>query len=76
MGCIGISPIVDGIKNEFSGELHVIRVDIQSETADDLRKDYDFSITPTFLLFDEEGNLIWRQTGSLDVDQLRSNLSP
>jgi thioredoxin-related protein len=67
---------VDGIKNEFSDELRIIRVDIQSETADDLRNDYEFSITPTFLLFDGEGNLIWRQTGSLDTDQLRSKLTP
>ncbi len=71
-----MKPIVDGIENEFDGRLIVIRLNIQEKVGRELAPRYGFQYTPTFILFDEEGDEIWREVGSLDVERVRQSISP
>ncbi len=70
-------PIVDGIEQDHQGELSVIRVNIQSGGTAPLLQTYGFQYTPTFILFDGEGEEVLRSVGAIDpqqVDQVLESL--
>ena len=71
-----IEPVVNRIEENYSEQLNVIRVDIQSSAGRELASAYDFQFTPTFIFFDEDGQEVWRQVGSLDSDRVRVTLKP
>jgi hypothetical protein len=54
--------------------LVVIRVDIQSEAGAQLTSRYGSRVSPTFIFFDATGAEQWRSFGSIDADQVRSEL--
>ena len=66
-------PIVDGLEQEFGGELLVLRVDVQSKSGKDFGRDYG-AMTPTFVFFDAEGNELWRALGTLDAEKVRQSM--
>ena len=59
-GCIAFQPIVESIEAEYSPEYNILRVDIHTQVGRDLREIYDFSFTPEFVLFNTNGEEIWR----------------
>lgn len=59
-GCITVEPTVDRIAAEIDGEFDVLRVDIHTEVGRAMRAAYGFSFTPEFVLYDGEGQEIWR----------------
>lgn len=65
---------MDGVEQEFQGQLTVLRVNVQDPAGRELGQMYDFRYTPTFIFFDAQGNERWRSIGSLDVDQIQSSL--
>lgn len=69
-----MKPIVDGIEQEYEGQLLVIRLNIQEEVGRELAPVYMFEYTPTFIFFDAQGNELWRSVGNLDIDKLRQSL--
>ena len=69
-----MKPIVDGIEQEYSGRLLVIRLNIQEQVGRELAPVFGFEYTPTFIFFDAQGNELWRSIGSLDLDKLRKSL--
>ena len=69
-----MKPIVDGIEQEYSGRLLVIRLNIQEQVGRELAPVFGFEYTPTFIFFDAQGNELWRSVGSLDPDKLRKSL--
>lgn len=66
-----MKPVVDGLEKELSGRLTVIRVDIHTETGREIARQYKFQYTPTFIMFDVDGNELWREVGSLNADRVR-----
>ena len=71
MGCTLAKPIVDGIENELQGELLVMRVNIQTEDGKELTRRYNSLVTPTFILFDKQGQEIYRSIGQIDPQAVR-----
>ena len=69
-----MKPVVDGLEKEFAGKLLVIRLNIQETVGRELAPVYMFEYTPTFILFDAQGNELWRQVGGLDVERVRQSL--
>ena len=69
-----MKPIVDGIEQEFEGQLLVIRLNVQEEIGRELAPVFGFEFTPTFIFFDAQGNELWRSVGSLDLDRLRQSI--
>jgi thiol-disulfide isomerase/thioredoxin len=61
-----MKPIVDGIEEEFKGQLIVQRVNVQDSIGKSLAKKYGFLATPTFILFNEKGVEVWRSIGGID----------
>lgn len=63
-------PIVDGIEQNHLGELSVVRLNVQSGGARPLLEAYGFQYTPTFILFDGEGEEVFRSVGAIDPQQV------
>jgi thioredoxin-related protein len=64
---------VNGIKTEYSNELHVVSVDIQSALGKELSLKYG-SFTPTFVFFDVQGEEVWRMVGKIDKAKVSQSL--
>jgi thioredoxin-related protein len=65
---------VDGIEREFEGKLTVIHIDVLDPEGKELGRIFDFKYTPTFILFDAEGEELWRTIGAIDPSQVRQSL--
>ena len=66
-----MQPIVNGLEEEMGEELTVLRVDIFSPGGDELKQRYSVRTTPTFVLFDGNGEEVFRQIGTLDAEKIR-----
>lgn len=65
---------MDRLEQDLGTRLHVIRLDVQEDVGRELAPVYDFNFTPTFIFFDSNGEEIWRQIGSLDVQRVYESL--
>ena len=70
-----IEPVVNRIENDFSEQLVVLRVNIQSATGIELSSIYGSRATPTFIFFDAGGQEAWRMIGTLDEDRVIQSLA-
>ena len=66
---------MDGIEQDLSGKLVVIHLDVQSQAGRELGAEMDFRFTPTFILFDGQGQELWRSVGRLEVERVRASLA-
>lgn len=66
---------MDGLEQEFTGQLNVIRVDIQSAAGAVLTSQFGSRVSPTFIFFDAGGAEQWRSFGSIDPDQVRQSIT-
>lgn len=67
-------PVVDRIEREYQGRVRVLRVNAQKDLGSALSAQYDLRATPTFLLFDSNGDEIHRSVGVIDPQELASAL--
>lgn len=56
-------PAVDGLEERIGARAGFARVDIFSESGGALADRYRVSATPTYLLLDEGGHVVYRQVG-------------
>jgi len=71
MGCTLAKPIVDGIEKDLQGKLQVMRVNIQTADGKEAASRYNSLVTPTFILFDKQGQEIYRSIGQIDPQAVR-----
>lgn len=76
LGCASQRTRVDAIEKRFAGKLVVLRVDVTDPAGRAAGLEFDFQYTPTFILFDAEGNELWRVVGNLDEERLARSLEP
>lgn len=62
---------MDRLEAEYPNRLQVIRVDIQSSAGKTIAREYGIYATPSFLLFDRQGQEMIRSVGNLDTGQIR-----
>ena len=74
MACTVAKPIVDGIEDQYAGQVLVLRVNVQDSAGKALAEEYDFRVTPTFIFFDALGSEVWRSIGSIDPQQVAGSL--
>jgi thiol-disulfide isomerase/thioredoxin len=58
-------PIVNGLEQEYRGELSVIYVSMDEAEGREIARDYGVIGTPTILLLDGEGNQVQVLRGSI-----------
>lgn len=69
-----MKPVVDGLEQELGSQLLFIRLNIQETVGRELAPVYGFEFTPTFIFFDAQGNELWREVGSLNVERVRESV--
>lgn len=67
-------PIVDGIERQHGDSLSVVRLNVQETAGQALAERFGFQFTPTFILFDAEGEQLLRSVGSIDPARVRQAL--
>ncbi len=66
---------MDGLEADLGEQAQVVRINIHDEAAQSLLTQLDFEFSPTFILFDGEGNEVWREQGSLDTDAVKQEVA-
>ena len=59
-GCLAIRPVVDEYTERLTGTFNILRIDIHTEVGRALREQFRFSFTPEFILFNANGEEVWR----------------
>jgi thiol-disulfide isomerase/thioredoxin len=68
--CKEMTPIVDGFKRQYRGQLNVVYVGLDRTDGKEQAKEYGVVGTPTLLLLDSEGNQVNVLRGSLAPAQI------
>ena len=69
-GCLALNPIVNQIEADIRADFDVLRIDIHTERGRTLREALGFSFTPEFVLYDANGQEIWRDHIPPTTDQI------
>lgn len=67
-------PIVNGLEREWAGSVQVVQVNIQDSSNRALIERLDARFTPTFVLFDADGEEVWRSVGAIRADEARAEV--
>jgi thioredoxin-related protein len=67
-------PIVNGLEKEWAGSVQVVQVNILDRANQALVERLDARFTPTFVLFDANGEEAWRSVGSIAPDEARAQV--
>ena len=73
VACLSAKPAVDRLENQLGDEYVVVRFDISSEIGKYVRSKYNANVTPTFIVFNTDGDLVWKRSGQ--VPSLQTILS-
>ncbi len=66
---------MDGLEQQLSGKLDIVRINIQEPVGRQLAPVYDFEYTPTYIYFDSKGNELWRTIGEIDPQKVRDSVA-
>jgi thioredoxin-related protein len=69
-------PVVDRLEAQASPQLTVIRLNLQDPATAPLARQYGAQYTPTFVLFNGEGEILLRNVGAIDPEEVNRLLSP
>ena len=59
-GCLALRPSVDLLTSDIEEQFNILRIDIHTDFGRELRNLVGFSYTPEFVLFDRDGQEVWR----------------
>ncbi len=59
-GCLALRPSVDLLVSDIGDDFNILRVDIHTDLGREMRETYGFTYTPEFVLFDRNGQEVWR----------------
>lgn len=66
---------MDGLAQQLSGKLDIVRINIQDRVGRELAPVYDFEYTPTYIFFDASGGELWRSVGEIDPQKVRDSVA-
>jgi len=68
--CKKLAPILEELKKEYAGRLDVVVIDVWKHP--DLGKPYEYKLIPTQILYDAEGQEVWRHVGFIAKKDLKT----
>lgn len=71
--CRAMAPVLDQLKKEYGSQIRVIKIDVDKNPA--VANKFKIRGVPTLILF-KEGDVIWRQSGGMDINTLRGRIQP
>lgn len=66
--CKMMAPVIDQLKSVVGDKARILKINV--DTAPAVSDQYGISGVPTFILF-KKGNIVWRQSGALGLEQLK-----
>lgn len=69
--CKMMTPVIDQLKNRVGDKVRILKINV--DTAPAVASTYGISGVPTFILF-RAGNIVWRQSGAMSLDQLKRSI--
>jgi thioredoxin 1 len=70
--CKTVSPILKSLKEEMGDKVKLIKIDVDKNP--DIAAKYQIRGVPTLMIF-KEGNLMWRQSGVVPIENLRQEVN-
>lgn len=71
--CKAMHPVLERLKELLGGNIRILKLDVDRNSA--LAAEYGIQSVPTLMLF-RSGNVLWRQSGAMSVEDLRQRLQP
>lgn len=69
--CKMMHPVLEELKKQLGEKIKIIKIDIDTPPNRPNVAKYSIQSVPTLILF-KEGKLLWRQSGAMQTQQLRS----
>ena len=69
--CKMMHPVLEELKKQLGEKIKIIKIDIDTPPNRPNVAKYGIQSVPTLILF-KEGKLLWRQSGAMQTQQLRS----
>ncbi|MCR4766280.1 MAG: thioredoxin [Bacteroidaceae bacterium] len=67
--CRMMHPVLEQLKGQLGDSIRIIKLDVDKNES--LAMNYRVQSVPTLMLF-RGGNMLWRQSGALDLNSLKS----
>jgi hypothetical protein len=71
---MSVKPVVDGLRDQYSTRVRVVRVDVTTPLGRELGARYDFVYTPYFVGLDARGAVVWQQRGKSPASEMFDQL--
>ena len=72
--CLASKPFVNDLKGELDEQVTFMQLNVQDAASQPLMRRHGIFVTPTYLAFSSEGELVHRQSGILDRSDARDAL--
>lgn len=69
-----MQPIVNGLEQEFVGQIVFERRDANTEAGKALMATYNLRAHPSYVIVASDGQLLWSFTGQMKADALRAQI--
>ncbi len=63
--CLASEPNVKSLTSDVNGRAQILKLNVQDGLAIPLMREHNAFSTPTFIVFDDLGQEVWRQTGAI-----------
>ena len=71
--CKAMHPVLERLKEQMGDSIRILKLDVDRNGA--LAAAYGIQSVPTLILF-RMGNVLWRQSGAMGIEDLRQRLQP
>jgi thiol-disulfide isomerase/thioredoxin len=69
--CLISKPKVDRLERDLADQATMLRLNVRRDPGEALAYRWRVAGIPTFFVFDQEGNQVYRQSGAPDVDAIK-----
>nr|WP_295936654.1 thioredoxin family protein [uncultured Alistipes sp.] len=71
--CEAMLPVLDQFQERINGRADIYKIDVDDRDMAEVIKRYDIATMPTLMFF-RRGEVLWRESGSMDCEKLEAAL--